>query len=414
MTAGSDDISVVVFSQPSKVWGAQLRLIDFAGPLAARGVILTLAGPSTGPLRDHWERRGLPYLPLDLPAHRGIRGPDRSRRAGAVQLFGELWAVISSIPRIVRIARRFDVVLSFTLSSHLEVALAGRIARRPTVIEVVDLVRPGVGRKVLRLASKLASATVVNSAATAGNLESDADRAHVIRPGVDLERFRPGSYDATVRESLGAMPGQQLVGIVGRVDEGKGIEVLLEAMACETGPVSTAHLTVVGDVGVMDTAHLEHLKTVADQLLGSRVTFAGRRADIPAVMRCLDVLVNASDAEPFGRSVLEAQATGIAVVGTNAGGIPEFVANEATGLVVPPSSPEALRSALQRILGDDELPRTPRGCGPGPSRGRLRRDRPATTRWPPCTEVSQCLCKHVGPQTAYTRTQIGGCDVAKT
>ena len=150
-------------------------------------------------------------------------------------------------------------------------------------------------------------------------------------------------------------PGQQLVGIVGRVDEGKGIEVLLEAMACETGPVSSAHLTVVGDVGVMETTYLERLKVLADRLLGTRVTFAGRRADIPAVMRCLDVLVNASDAEPFGRSVLEAQATGIAVVGTNAGGIPEFVANEATGLVVPPSSPEALRSALQRILGDDEL-----------------------------------------------------------
>ena len=61
-------------------------------------------------------------------------------------------------------------------------------------------------------------------------------------------------------------------------------------------------------------------------------------------MRCLDVLVNASDAEPFGRSVLEAQATGTAVIGTTAGGIPEFVANEMTGLLVPASSPEALRS----------------------------------------------------------------------
>ena len=142
---------------------------------------------------------------------------------------------------------------------------------------------------------------------------------------------------------------------MGRVDEGKGIEVLLDAMACETGPVGNAHLAVVGDVGVMETAHFEQLKVLGDRLLGTRVTFAGRRADIPAVMRCLDVLVNASDAEPFGRSVLEAQATGIAVVGTNAGGIPEFVANEITGVVVPPSSPEDLRSALQRLLGDDEL-----------------------------------------------------------
>ena len=355
MTAHPEAVSVLVISHPSKVWGAQLRLIDFAGPLSARGVILTLAGPSAGPLREHWERRGLPYLPLDLPAHRGLRRADRSRRAGVAQLLGELWAVVSSVPPVMKVARRFDVVLSFSIPSHLEVALAGRLARRPTVIEITGLVRPGLGRKVLRLASRLASTTVVNSAATAGNLDGDADRARVIHPGVDLERFRPGPCDASVRASLGAQPGQQLVGIVGRVDEEKGVEVLLEAMACDAGPVSKAHLVIVGDVGVMDVAFLERLKVAPDRLLGARVTFAGRRADIPEVMRCLDVLVNASDAEPFGRSVLEAQATGIAVVGTAAGGIPEFVANEMTGLLVPPSSPEALRSALQRILSDDDI-----------------------------------------------------------
>ena len=73
------------------------------------------------------------------------------------------------------------------------------------------------------------------------------------------------------------------------------------------------------------------------------------------MLRCLDVLVNASDAEPFGRSVLEAQASGIAVVGTAAGGIPEFVAHEATGLLVPPADAPALRHALERLLGDAEL-----------------------------------------------------------
>ena len=179
-----------------------------------------------------------------------------------------------------------------------------------------------------------------------------------------------------MRASLGARPGQQLVGIVGRVDEEKGVEVLLEAMACDAGPVSTAHLVIVGDVGVIDAAFLERLKVRADQLLGARVTFAGRRVDIPEVMRCLDVLVNASDAEPFGRSVLEAQATGIAVVGTTAGGIPEFVADEVTGLLVPPSSPEALRSALQRILGDDDVAHAPRGRRSGPSGAGLRCGQP--------------------------------------
>ncbi len=260
MTAHPDAVSVVVVSLPTTVWGAQLRLIDFAGPLAERGVILTLAGPSVGPLREHWERRGLPYLALDLPAHHGLRRADRSRHAGAAQLLGELWAVVSSVPPLMKVARRFDVVLSFSLASHLEVALAGRLARRPAVIEVVDLIRPGLGRKVLRVASRVASTTVVNSAATAGNLDGDAHRALVIRQGIDTERFRPDPCDATVRASLGAQPGQQLVGIVGRVDEGKGVEVLLEAMACDTGPVSDAHLAIVGDVGVMDDGFLDRVK----------------------------------------------------------------------------------------------------------------------------------------------------------
>ena len=84
------------------------------------------------------------------------------------------------------------------------------------------------------------------------------------------------------------------------------------------------------------------------------MTFAGRRADVPDVLRCLDVLVNASDAEPFGRSVLEAQASGVAVVGTDAGGIPEFVDSDVTGLLVPPGVPAALRAALARVLADAE------------------------------------------------------------
>ena len=257
-------------------------------------------------------------------------------------------------PRIARAARSFDVVLSFSLSMHLETAIAGRLARRPVVIEVVDIVRPGLGRQVLRAASRLASTTVVNSVATAGNLDGDAHRARVIHPGVDLDRFRPGPCDDEVRASLGGRPGRPLVGIVGRVDPGKGIEVLLDAMAATDGPIHDAGLVVVGDVGVGGDDYVDGLRSRA-RALGDRVTFAGRRSDVPAVLRCLDVLVNASDAEPFGRSVLEAQASGIAVVGTAAGGIPEFVAHEATGLLVPPADPPALRHALERLLGDAEL-----------------------------------------------------------
>jgi glycosyltransferase involved in cell wall biosynthesis len=72
-------------------------------------------------------------------------------------------------------------------------------------------------------------------------------------------------------------------------------------------------------------------------------------------MRNLDVLVNASRAEPFGLTVLEAQACGVAVVAGAAGGIPEFVYDGENGLLFEPGDEIGLARALERMLGDAEL-----------------------------------------------------------
>jgi starch synthase len=379
-------VNVLVLTQPSSVWGAQLRLMDLAHPLAERGVVLTLGGPDESPVRDHWESRGLPYLVMRLPIHRGMRRDGGAERAGPWQLARELGVIAVAAPRIARTARRFDALLSFSLPMHLEVAIAGKLARRPAVIEIVDIVRPGLGRRVLRLASRLASDTVVNSSATARNLDQDAHRARVIHPGVDIERFRPGPPDATIRGSFGADAGTAVVGIVGRLDPGKGVEVLIEAMAADRGPIAAARLVIVGDVGVGDEEYYASLRQAAARL-GDRVTFTGRRSDIPDVLRALDVFVNASDAEPFGRSVLEAQASGIPVIGTDAGGIPEFVSHEATGLLVPPRDPMALRAAIERLLSDAELRARLAGAG----RRQAEAQFALASRYDRVAEVYRCL-----------------------
>ncbi len=89
--------------------------------------------------------------------------------------------------------------------------------------------------------------------------------------------------------------------------------------------------------------------------LGDRVRFVGRTDDVAGTLRALDVLVNASVAEPFGLSVLEAQATGVAVIGTRAGGIPDFVFDDDNGLLVPSGDEQAMAKALERLLTDAEF-----------------------------------------------------------
>ena len=223
------------------------------------------------------------------------------------------------------------------------------------MVEVVDLVRGGLGQRLLRLSTALADATIANSAATAATLGRRARSVHVISPGVDLERFAPGPADPAVRSQLTAVPEAPLVGIVGRVDPRKGVGVLVDAMSRLEGPAADARLAVVGDVGIGTEADTAALRASAERLLGDRIRFVGRRRDVPDVLRAVDVLVSASYAEPFGRALLEAHATGVPVIGTRSGGVPEFVEDGATGLLVPPLDPAALAAALDRLLSDGAL-----------------------------------------------------------
>ena len=166
----------------------------------------------------------------------------------------------------------------------------------------------------------------------------------------------PGRLTPTLRKELGATSSTDvLVGIVGRIDPPKQIDTLLRAAAA-TGN-HDIRVAIVGGRLAGSQGYVDELERLGAELLGDRITRAGVRADIPAVMRALDVLVNTSTAEAFGLTLLEAQATATPVVATRAGGAPEFVLDGATGLLVEPGNPIALASALTTLAEDPALRR---------------------------------------------------------
>lgn len=336
------------------MWGAQLYALDTALPLRQRGIELTLATPAGTEFADAWRQRGLPLIDLPVRLHNGLRRSDGSDRRPAPATLGrDAAAVVLGVRHVTRAASGFDILHSYALRTHFEVALAGRLRRRPVLLDLVNIVRPGIGRWTLRLNAELATLTIANSRATA---EVIGDRkVQVINPGIDLGRFRPGPVVERVRAELCADPRKPLVGIIGRLDARKGVQVLIEAMANLHGPLECAQLVIVGDAGTGPVEFAQQLRVMAHERLGERVRFVGRRGDIPDVIRAVDVVVNASKAEPFGLSVLEAQACGTPVIGTAAGGIPEFVEDGKTGLLVPPFEPVPLAHAIARMLHDRSL-----------------------------------------------------------
>jgi glycosyltransferase involved in cell wall biosynthesis len=248
----------------------------------------------------------------------------------------------------------YDAVYSFAMRSHLEVALAGRLRRTPVALDLVNIVRPGIGRRILQAAADLATLTVANSRASASVL-APRTRVKVIHPGVDLDRFQPGPPNQALRAELAGGTERPLVAILGRIDVRKGIQTLVEAMGLTSGPGAEARLIVVGEAGTGPAEFADGLRADADRLLGDRVLFTGRRSDIPDILRTVDVLVNASVAEPFGLTVLEAQAVGTPVIATRAGGVVEFVEHEVSGLLVTPEDPRPLAEAIDRVLADPML-----------------------------------------------------------
>ena len=100
------------------------------------------------------------------------------------------------------------------------------------------------------------------------------------------------------------------------------------------------------------------LRSLATELgLEDRVVFTGFRKDADRIIASLDVFAFSSRMEGLGTVVLDAFSLGVPVAATRAGGIPEMVEDEKTGLLSPPGDPEGLAGNIIRLLGDEALAR---------------------------------------------------------
>ncbi|MDI6709614.1 MAG: glycosyltransferase family 4 protein [Thermoanaerobacterales bacterium] len=173
----------------------------------------------------------------------------------------------------------------------------------------------------------------------------EASRIVTIYNGIAPGRFDAGSGARTaIRWELGLAGDAPVIGTVARLAPQKGITYLIRALALLRERMPDVRGVVVGDGPLRATLERE-----AEEC-GVPVVFAGYRTDIPALMAAFDVFVLPSVTEGLPLIVLEAMASGRAVVATAVGGLPEAVAEGETGLLVPPKDPDALCAALQFLL----------------------------------------------------------------
>ncbi len=174
-----------------------------------------------------------------------------------------------------------------------------------------------------------------------------ADRIEVVHDGVDIGYIdKQPLVDA--HAAFWLPHGAPLIGNVAALAPHKGQRHLVDAMRLVVRDMPDARLLIMGDGELRDDLQAQ----IADLGLERHVTLTGFRADALGLMRSIDLFVMSSVTEGLGSAILEAMACERAIVGTRAGGIPEAIEDDVTGLLVPPRDHEAMAGALVRLLRD--------------------------------------------------------------
>jgi len=183
-------------------------------------------------------------------------------------------------------------------------------------------------------------------------------RIEVIPLGTDPSVFRPDLKAEEVKRRLG-LSGEKVILSVSRLAAHKGHETVMRAVRL-LSPRSALKYVIVGD-----GPRRQSLEVLSERLgIRRLVHFAGKVADeeLPLYYSMADVFALCTEerrseggVEGFGLVFLEASASGLPVVATNAGGIPDAVVDGETGFLVPPGDSAAVATAVDRLLGDAEL-----------------------------------------------------------
>jgi glycosyltransferase involved in cell wall biosynthesis len=346
--------------------GAERSLLLLLGLLRANGVDPTVGLFADGPFAVRLVALGIPTVLLDLT--RAVRQASRYSTPNFLRTALLSFQALPAVVQLARLARRFDVDVVHTngLKAHLLGGLAGRLVRRPVVWHLRDFLPHGLAGRVLRRSARwLPSLVFAVSDAVAADLRAPGQpTVPVVKlyDPIDISRFEPCPATDHIRGELSLSAEAPLIGMVAHLTPWKGHEDFLRIARIVGAAMPQARFLVVGGQIYETEGHsgyVEWLRGRAVELgLGDRVTFLGSRDDVPRILASLDVLVHCPTApEPYGLVVIEAMAAQRPVVAARAGGIPEIVEHEVTGLLSVPGDVPGFAGSVLRLLGDSALRR---------------------------------------------------------
>ena len=343
--SSGDPIRVVYCIDNMNIGGTELNAVRTAERLdRSRFALSVVCIRAEGPLMARYRDAGIPVHPLPMDS---LLGPQAAGQA--LRLIRLFWR------------ERTEIVHSHDAYTSVFATMCARVAGvRGVIASRRSWHSPHLQGRILRanrFAYRFADRVVGNSPSVSGLVASEggvpASRIVTIPNFLEPQSFETLS-DATRRSLLGELgvpEGAFVVGIVARLSVVKDHATLLRAIAELTPEIPNLHCVLVGE-----GPERGPIEALARELrIEDRVHLAGERPQIPNLHGLFDVSVLCSTTEAFPNSVLEAMAASRPVVATDVGGTPDAVRQGTTGLLVPPSDPSRLASAILRLHAEPAL-----------------------------------------------------------
>lgn len=258
------------------------------------------------------------------------------------------WSSIQMTSALIN-AGGIDLLHAHLPNAHLLAGLAGKLTGTPVVATIHGRQLGPLDLEVHRLCGSHLSVVCKQSYFNALGMGVNAAQLSCDTNGVDTQMFQPlATRSAGLRSALGLAESTPLVGFVGRLSPEKGPDVFVRSALLLLSRRAEAHCVMVGEGPLRDaTAQL-----IAQCGLTDRVHLLGGRDDMPQVYNELDVVVSTSHSEAMPLALMEAMASGVPVVATRVGGVPDMVEHGQTGWLVARNDFDDIAARTAGLLND--------------------------------------------------------------
>ena len=330
-------------------YGADRQLALLARGLEPDRYLPLVVLPQAGPLADDLHAAGVEVLIRELSVLRRELMNPRGLASVAASAARDAAA-------LGRLARRRGVALVHSNTSVvLSGAAAAAVAGVPHVWHVREIYsRFGSLWPAYRRMLLTARALACVSSAAAEQFGAGTRRVSVIHDGLAIDPRRASR--APARAQLGLPEDVPVIGVLGRISDWKGQDVLVRALAEPELRRRGAIGLIAGEAWPGAQARARAVAALAEELgVAERLRLLGFRDDVETVFGAVDlVAVPSTEPDPLPGSAIEAAGAGCTVIASAHGGLPEIIRDGETGRLVAPGDPAALARVAAELLDDPE------------------------------------------------------------